>query len=107
VSAPIPVISGLPADGDGAWKRKQAGLQHQAFMGSVKNPPRYWGRSLIGWPLMRNASRMPLHHHISHCLKCSITVRWLVTQNVDRLHQKAGTSGGNRCTARADEVAIA
>jgi len=45
-------------DGEGAWKRKQP-VQHRDFMESYETRQRYWGRSLIGWPMMRNATPNP------------------------------------------------
>ena len=53
--AGVSTDSGIPdyRDGDGAWKRKQP-VQHKAFMEDVYTRQRYWGRSLIGWPVMRN-----------------------------------------------------
>ena len=68
--------SGIPdyRDGEGAWKRKQP-VQHQAFMSSYETRQRYWGRSLIGWPVMRNAT--PIRHTTAlPTWSCSTTVPW-------------------------------
>lgn len=102
--AGVSTDSGIPdyRDGDGAWKRKQP-VQHQAFMDSYETRQRYWGRSLIGWPVMRNASPNPSHHHISD-LELLNHSSLVVTQNVDRLHQKAGTRAVTDLHGRADEV---
>ncbi|MDO3720529.1 NAD-dependent protein deacetylase [Marinobacter sp. chi1] len=102
--AGVSTDSGIPdyRDGDGAWKRKQP-VQHQAFMESFETRQRYWGRSLIGWPVMRNASPNPSHHHIAQ-LELLNHTSLVVTQNVDRLHQKAGTQGVVDLHGRADEV---
>ncbi|MBW0147038.1 NAD-dependent protein deacetylase [Marinobacter arenosus] len=102
--AGVSTDSGIPdyRDEDGAWKRKQP-VQHQAFMDSFETRQRYWGRSLIGWPVMRNATPNPSHHHISD-LELLNHSNLVVTQNVDRLHQKAGTRAVTDLHGRADEV---
>ncbi|MBC7184187.1 MAG: NAD-dependent protein deacetylase [Marinobacter sp.] len=102
--AGVSTDSGIPdyRDGDGAWKRKQP-VQHRAFMEDFHTRQRYWGRSLIGWPVMRNATPNPAHHYISD-LELLNHSSLVVTQNVDRLHQKAGTRAVTDLHGRADEV---
>lgn len=102
--AGVSTDSGIPdyRDGDGAWKRKQP-VQHQDFMTSEDTRRRYWGRSLVGWPVMRNAAPNPAHFRISD-LELINHSRLVVTQNVDRLHQKAGTRAVLDLHGRADEV---
>lgn len=102
--AGVSTDSGIPdyRDGEGAWKRKQP-VQHQAFMSSYETRQRYWGRSLIGWPVMRNATPNPSHHRIAD-LELLNHSSLVVTQNVDRLHQKAGTRAVTDLHGRADEV---
>ncbi|KPP99939.1 NAD-dependent protein deacetylase [Marinobacter sp. HL-58] len=102
--AGVSTDSGIPdyRDGDGAWKRKQP-VQHQDFMTSREVRQRYWGRSLIGWPVIRNARPNTAHHHIAE-LELRNHSRLLVTQNVDRLHQQAGSRSVTDLHGRADEV---
>ena len=102
--AGVSTDSGIPdyRDGDGAWKRKQP-VQHRAFMEDTATRQRYWGRSLIGWPVMRNATPNPSHFHIAD-LELLNHSNLVVTQNVDRLHQKAGTRAVLDLHGRADEV---
>ncbi|WP_097459963.1 NAD-dependent protein deacetylase [Mangrovitalea sediminis] len=102
--AGISTDSGIPdyRDGDGAWKRKQP-VQHQAFMNRVSVRQRYWGRSLVGWPLIRNAQPNPAHSWLAE-LEQRDRVSLLVTQNVDRLHQRAGSQQVIDLHGRADEV---
>ncbi|GHD51873.1 NAD-dependent protein deacetylase, SIR2 family [Marinobacter persicus] len=102
--AGVSTDSGIPdyRDGDGAWKRKQP-VQHNDFMESFQTRQRYWGRSLIGWPVMRTATPNPAHHYISD-LELLNHSALVVTQNVDRLHQKAGTHAVTDLHGRADEV---
>lgn len=102
--AGVSTDSGIPdyRDGEGAWKRKQP-VQHQDFMENRHIRQRYWGRSLIGWPVMRNATPNPAHYHIAD-LEQRNHATLVVTQNVDRLHQKAGTQAVSDLHGRADEV---
>lgn len=102
--AGVSTDSGIPdyRDHEGVWKRRQP-VQHQEFMASVDVRRRYWGRSLIGWPVIRNARPNPAHHHISD-LELLNHSTLVVTQNVDRLHQRAGTRAVNDLHGRADRV---
>lgn len=102
--AGVSTDSGIPdyRDGEGSWKRKQP-VQHGEFMASLHARQRYWGRSLIGWPVIRNARPNLAHQQIAELEKrghCDL----LVTQNVDRLHQKAGSHRAMDLHGRADEV---
>jgi len=102
--AGVSTDSGIPdyRDGEGSWKRKQP-VQHGEFMASLPTRQRYWGRSLIGWPVIRNASPNPAHRQIAE-LEALGHSDLLVTQNVDRLHQKAGSRTVMDLHGRADEV---
>ncbi len=102
--AGVSTDSGIPdyRDGEGAWKHKQP-VQHSDFMTSMAVRQRYWGRSLIGWPVIRNARPNIAHHHLTE-LELRNHSRLLVTQNVDRLHQQAGSRLVTDLHGRADEV---
>lgn len=102
--AGVSTDSGIPdyRDGEGAWKRKQP-VQHQAFMTEDDVRRRYWGRSLIGWPVMRNAKPNPAHFQLAE-LERRAHSQLVVTQNVDRLHQRAGASAVLDLHGRADQV---
>lgn len=102
--AGISTDSGIPdyRDGDGAWKRRQP-VQHQDFMENPETRRRYWGRSLIGWPVMRHSRPNPAHYLLAE-LENRGHVGQVVTQNVDRLHQKAGSRRVVDLHGRADEV---
>lgn len=102
--AGISTDSGIPdyRDGDGAWKRKQP-VQHQDFMTSAATRQRYWARSLVGWSMMQQARPNTAHAALTRLQQAGL-VGELVTQNVDRLHQKAGTSRVIDLHGRADEV---
>lgn len=102
--AGISTGSGIPdyRDHNGNWKRKQP-VQHQDFMRSPEVRQRYWARSLVGWPMMQMAKPNEAHFSLSTLEKKGY-VRQLVTQNVDRLHQKAGSHSAIDLHGRADEV---
>jgi NAD-dependent SIR2 family protein deacetylase len=102
--AGISTGSGIPdyRDKDGNWKRKQP-VQHQEFMRSHELRQRYWARSLIGWPVMQSAQPNAAHFTLS-ALEQHGVISQLVTQNVDRLHQKAGSQSTIDLHGRADEV---
>jgi NAD-dependent SIR2 family protein deacetylase len=83
--------SGIPdyRDTDGNWKRTQP-VTFQAFMGEELTRQRYWARSLIGWRRFGQARPNDAHHALARLEqigKCEV----LLTQNVDRLHQAAGS----------------
>ncbi|MBC52963.1 MAG: NAD-dependent deacetylase [Gammaproteobacteria bacterium] len=102
--AGISTDSGIPdyRDSHGNWKRKQP-VQHQDFMQSAATRQRYWARSLVGWPIMQQAQPNLAHHKIAE-LEHRGLVSLLVTQNVDRLHQKAGSTAVVDLHGRADEL---
>lgn len=96
--------SGIPAyrDANGQWQQKQP-VQHQAFMTQLSVRQRYWGRSLPGWPIMRDAKPNPAHYALVD-LEHKGHINLLVTQNVDRLHQHAGSQQVTDLHGRSDEV---
>lgn len=102
--AGISTGSGIPdyRDQNGNWKRKQP-VQHQDFMGNHDVRQRYWARSLAGWPVMQLARPNDAHYSLSALEKGGF-ISQLVTQNVDRLHQKAGSHTAIDLHGRADEV---
>jgi len=83
--------SGIPdyRDADGQWKRAQP-ITIQAFLGSETVRRRYWARSLVGWRAIR-ATRPNATHAALARLEAVGRSELLLTQNVDRLHQKAGS----------------
>lgn len=102
--AGVSTDSGIPdyRDHQGAWKRRQP-VQHQEFMTRADVRRRYWGRSLLGWPLVRQAQPNPAHECIAAVEELGYS-RLVVTQNVDRLHQRAGTRDVLDLHGRIDKV---
>jgi NAD-dependent SIR2 family protein deacetylase len=83
--------SGIPdyRDANGGWKRTPP-VTFQAFMGSAAVRRRYWARSLAGWPHFHRARPNGAHHALAK-LEQQGHLEVLVTQNVDGLHQAAGS----------------
>lgn len=96
--------SGIPAyrDSNGDWRRQQP-VQLQAFMGNAHVRARYWARSLLGWRSISRARPNDAHHALA-ALERSGRVGLLVTQNVDGLHQAAGSHRVVDLHGRLDRV---
>lgn len=102
--AGISVGSGIPTyrDKSGVWQRNTP-IQHQAFITSSAMRQRYWLRSFKGWPSVSTAEPSPTHHAIA-ALESGGLLELTVTQNVDRLHQRAGSANVVDLHGRLDEV---
>lgn len=96
--------SGIPdyRDRDGQWKRPPP-VNYSAFMHEPATRQRYWARSLVGWRRFGSALPNPTHHALAQ-LERRGQVELLVTQNVDRLHQRAGSKQVLDLHGRLDEV---
>jgi NAD-dependent SIR2 family protein deacetylase len=83
--------SGIPdyRDAEGSWKRTQP-VRFQAFVADDATRRRYWARSMIGWRRFGQALPNDAHHALAR-LEASGRSGMLITQNVDRLHQAAGS----------------
>lgn len=83
--------SGIPdyRDRDGQWKRAPP-VTYSAFMNQPETRRRYWARSVVGWRRFGAALPNATHHALAE-LERRGQVELLVTQNVDRLHQRAGS----------------
>lgn len=96
--------SGIPdyRDHDGQWKRPQP-ITLQAFVGDERARRRYWARSFVGWPMFERARPNVAHESLVHWQRHGRVAR-LVTQNVDRLHQRAGSTDVIDLHGRLDQV---
>ncbi len=83
--------SGIPdyRDAEGQWKRP-APVTWQAFVGEPRVNARYWARSFVGWPRMQDAVPNAAHQAIAHG-QSQGRLGDVLTQNVDGLHQRAGS----------------
>jgi len=96
--------SGIPdyRDAEGEWKRAQP-VMFQPFMADVHTRQRYWARSLIGWRYFGRAKPNPAHFALAE-LERQGRVELLVTQNVDCLHEAAGSTNVVDLHGRLDTV---
>lgn len=83
--------SGIPDyRGPGTRARAKNPMQHREFMSSEEARKRYWARSAIGWPRISKAKPNAAHRALAE-MQSRGHVTTIVTQNVDRLHQAAGS----------------
>ncbi|MCH2097506.1 MAG: NAD-dependent protein deacetylase [Pseudomonadales bacterium] len=85
--------SGIPAyrDADGSWRQRRP-VQYQDFVSDPYWRRRYWARSLQGFPLMAGAPPNAAHRWLVDFARAG-RIELLITQNVDGLHQRAGSEG--------------
>jgi NAD-dependent SIR2 family protein deacetylase len=96
--------SGIPdyRDLEGQWKRS-APMTYQAFTAGEPARRRYWARSMIGWPQIDAAQPNPAHFALA-ALERRGRSAVLITQNVDGLHQRAGSRHVIDLHGRLDRV---
>ena len=91
--AGISTASGIPDYRDANGERKgRAPVMLQDFLRAEPVRQRYWARSMIGWKAVAGAAPNPAHHALAQ-LETLRRVEQLVTQNVDGLHLRAGSTG--------------
>jgi NAD-dependent SIR2 family protein deacetylase len=96
--------SGIPTyrDDDGRWQRSDP-IQHQDFVSDAASRQRYWARSMAGFRFVAGAQPNAAHHALAALEKAG-HVDLLITQNVDRLHQRAGHQSVVDLHGRLDKV---
>ncbi|UPG73606.1 NAD-dependent protein deacetylase [Roseomonas gilardii subsp. gilardii] len=89
--AGVSTNSGIPdyRDAEGQWKRSPP-VTLQAFLGQGTTRRRYWARGMVGWRFFRTVRPNRAHLALTR-LEQRGGVEILLTQNVDRLHQAAGS----------------
>ena len=65
-------------------------MTYSEFVSGPAAQQRYWARSHLGWSRMRKADPNPGHHALV-ALEQAGRLRMLITQNVDGLHEAAGS----------------
>lgn len=90
--AGISTPSGIPdyRDTDGV-RRGKAPMMFQEFLGAPQARRRYWARAMLGWPRVQVAQPNAAHHALA-TLQGHRGMAALITQNVDTLHDKAGST---------------
>ena len=96
--------SGIPEyrDENGEWKHRRPVL-FADFVASERVRRGYWARSLVGFARVAEARPNPAHLGLARLERAGI-VRSVVTQNVDGLHQKAGSRAVVDLHGRLDRV---
>ena len=100
--AGISTDSGIP-DYRGAGRVVKHPLTFDDFMGSAANQARYWARSYVGWNRIVIAEPNQGHFALSKA-EISGNLTGVLTQNVDGLHQKAGSKSVLELHGRLDRV---
>lgn len=91
--AGISTASGIPdyRDSEGV-RRGNAPMMHQEFIHSLPARKRYWARAMVGWRGV-DAARPNAAHLALAGLQAAGRVTAVITQNVDGLHERAGSQG--------------
>lgn len=102
--AGLSVASGIAAyrDASGSWQHPPPVLWPD-FARDPRVRQRYWGRSLVGWPRFAAAHPNDGHRALAD-LESAGHVSAVITQNVDGLHQRAGSRAVIDLHGRLDGV---
>lgn len=102
--AGVSAESGIPTyrDSSGTWLHREP-IQEQAFLSDENTRRRYWARSRYGWPLIRDAQPNAAHFALAELEEQGL-IDLLITQNVDGLHQRAGSGNVIDLHGRVDRA---
>ncbi|MCO8168795.1 NAD-dependent protein deacetylase [Pseudomonas sp. 21LCFQ02] len=90
--AGISTASGIPdyRDRQGVRRGSQP-MMYQTFIVDPAARQRYWARAMLGWPRILQAQPNAAHLALAE-LQSAGRISGLITQNVDGLHQRAGSA---------------
>ena len=96
--------SGIPTyrDHQGNWLGSNP-ILHEEFIQDEAKRRRYWSRSALGWPRVARAEPNATHAALTR-LEAAGTLEGVITQNVDRLHQRSGSQNVIDLHGRLDQV---
>ena len=94
--------SGIP-DYRGPGSPPRTPMTYQEFVKDAANRQRYWARNHIGWSHLRHADPNQGHYAAAE-LERRGHLTGLITQNVDRLHEDAGSVNVVDLHGRYDQV---
>ena len=100
--AGISTDSGIP-DYRGEGRVARHPMTFDSFMGSPQAQARYWSRSFVGWSRINEAKPNSGHRALASAER-SGRLDYLITQNVDGLHQAAGSKNVVDLHGRLDRV---
>ncbi len=94
--------SGIP-DYRGPGSVPRSPMTYQEFVGDRAQRQRYWARNHLGWRHLRHAGPNAGHYAVAALERRGLTTG-IITQNVDRLHEDAGTLDVVDLHGRFDKV---
>jgi NAD-dependent SIR2 family protein deacetylase len=100
--AGISTDSGIP-DYRGEGRVARHPMTYDIFLGSFEAQQRYWARSYVGWSRIALAKPNPGHFALASA-ESQGALSYLITQNVDGLHQEAGSKSVIDLHGRLDRV---
>jgi NAD-dependent SIR2 family protein deacetylase len=89
--AGISTESGIPDYRGPDGNRRVQPMQYAEFIGSSQARQRYWARSYVGWQRFTSARPNAGHDAVAR-LQAAGHLGPVITQNVDGLHQRAGST---------------
>ncbi len=96
--------SGIPDyRGPQTRHKKRNPLNYQDFIRKPEARQRYWARAVAGWDTLRLARPNATHHAVA-ALQQRGLLQGVITQNVDRLHHRAGSADAVELHGALEEV---
>ena len=101
--AGMSTASGIPDYRGPSANLRRDPIQFREFRDDAATRARYWARSAVGWPWIRAREPNPAHAAVAKLESLGV-VLGVITQNVDGLHQRAGSRNVLELHGSLDEV---